>query len=777
MDDFKSLNRVLSLIVMTGLLSLASLANASVDEMLEDLDLDTLLLDEIVVTAQKKKQSLTEAPVSVTLLDGSRINALSTFTAEELSKLTAGLSLFNDGGVNTGAAIRGVGAESSQLAPSRVGTYLDGLEVASRTAFAFANIYDVESVQILRGPQGSLYGQPSPSGAILIKTAEPDLLQQDGYLQASSTDPAGYNIQGGLSLPLIEDVLAVRLAAVTESRETGVENIETGGKETIRRNNFRFKTLFQPRFDLKLGLTYSRTSFDDSNYMSVLETTDLASAAANATPSAANVYDLKPSDRTSISESDTGFENADTDFYGFYADWEHENFTLHWQTTTYDQQEQSLVDTDNTNLVLAINRVSGTAKSLQHELRVVSNPASWWEMQSGAYYVDGEAATKVRSLAFTATGGVADTKLNLPLGTQVKALFTHNEFALTDDLSLIFGLRYNEWDATSNSTYFSEVYGAGTALIAPNGVLTTFAPAAAVTPDLPFTPIKQLNEEEVTGTLKLVFDLGAERTVYATYDRGFRPGSFNFDPTGAFAGTEFNTYAGESVDTFELGLKGVALDNRAQYTLASYFARYDDFQTSPDFRIFNNATGTVGRSFLHSVNVDEAEQWGVEAEGRLLLNSKLSIFGSVNYSEIEFSKGLIPCTVQGATLGATNVNEFCDASGHGSTSQPKLTAVVQLDYVKPTSIGEWYATTLLNHRGSASTPGDSSGVLDTSSYSIVDAFAGFRTAEWGAKLWMKNILDDEAVRRRNTTLNPNSGYVWVRQEAGRSAGVTVDFWF
>ena len=192
-----------------------------------------------MVTAQRKEQTLTEAPITVNVIDGDAMREAVIFQADELSKMTSGVEVRWEGDTNTGVGLRGVGTFTQQSTPPRVATYLDGHFLGSQATVAFAALFDMERVQILRGPQGTHYGQPSPTGALLLKTANPDLNEIDGYVQTTLQDPEGYNLQGAISVPLIDNVLAARIAVLSDQRQTGLENIFHGDEGTQPRCHSR----------------------------------------------------------------------------------------------------------------------------------------------------------------------------------------------------------------------------------------------------------------------------------------------------------------------------------------------------------------------------------------------------------------------------------------------------------------------------------------------------------------------------------------------------------
>ena len=262
------------------------------------------MLEEVVVTAQKKAETLTEAPVAVSLVSGQDISDLSIFQADELNKLVSGMEVRYEGDSNVGVALRGVGTFQQQSAPARVGTYMDDYYMASQAAFALASIFDMANVQVLKGPQGTLYGQPSPTGALILTSADPNFDGWNGYVQGSYTDPAGYNLQGAVNIPLIDNKLAMRVAGLVDDRQTGVENVVRDLDEERNRAGFRAKVLWEPTdtFSAKFGYSYMET--DKSDSYRALETIN---------PDGAN-FNLKPDDRIAIADARSELLKKEDDF-------------------------------------------------------------------------------------------------------------------------------------------------------------------------------------------------------------------------------------------------------------------------------------------------------------------------------------------------------------------------------------------------------------------------------------------------------------------------------
>lgn len=731
-----------------------------------------LVLEEIIVTAQKREESLTEAPLTVNLLSQDAMRNAAIFQGDELGKLTAGIEIRVEGDSNIGVGIRGIGTFAQQSAPPRVSTYLDNYFVAgSQTDFAFASMFDMQQVQVLRGPQGTLYGQPSPTGAVILETADPNLEEIEGNIRASYiADPDGFNVQGAISVPIIEGALAARIAVLSDDRDTGTENIFLGYDEARNRDGVRAKLLWEPteNFSAKLGYTWMRS--ENSDTLRIVESTDPTSD-----------FQLSASDRSSIAGSpDEIIYKKDwlaTLELNYEADWG----SVSWFSGDFGSDNTRDDDLDNTqypNLSLD-DTYTKFEKNIQHELRISMTPTDWWDIQFGAYYADSEAFTDVVNYADVPNTGTFQILLEIPTLNETTAFFAHNDFKISDATTLTVGLRYNIFDQ-NNINGFNNNFLFGGFLDNDNNVsepLFVLPNALACVIDQTAIPQnvvdsfpegtcvnrRAVEEKEWTGTIKLAHSFSEAANLYVTLDHGFRPGAPNFDTNGAFQPTEedptsgLNFFNGETVDAFEIGLKGSIWGGRGQYTSAIFYSVYEDYQIRPTFEAFNGAGGSVATISNADVNVDEATQSGIEAELRYLATENLELFGSFTYSKVELSDGTIPCTdATQPAVDATNRFNVCDADGLAGSPQPEVFLTLKADYSMPLAFGgEWYLSGLFNHRGDIDAPGDVVGRFASDSYNTIDLFSGVRADTWEVQLFVKNATDEEGIIARRASDGAN----------------------
>lgn len=204
--------------------------------------LEARQLEEILVTAQKREESVQDVPISIAVVGAEELSALSIFDFTETAQLTPGVEFFPS--VQAAAIrLRGVGPGSFALtSPQSVAVFIDDIAQGSVGA-AFATLVDVDRIELLRGPQGTLYGQNAPGGAYNISTRRPNTTEVEGYVEASyaqqdSSDLDSVDVRGAINLPLVEDTLGLRLAGVYadsdgyfEVRNPAAGEDSTGGKE------------------------------------------------------------------------------------------------------------------------------------------------------------------------------------------------------------------------------------------------------------------------------------------------------------------------------------------------------------------------------------------------------------------------------------------------------------------------------------------------------------------------------------------------------------------
>ncbi|MBP6682983.1 MAG: TonB-dependent receptor plug domain-containing protein, partial [Halioglobus sp.] len=186
-----------------------------------------LVLEEVVVTAQKRTENVRDVAATVNVVSGANIERFAAFDFTALQQQTAGLTLAQPNARNSTISMRGVSIDPEAGVTAAVDVYWNDAVV--RADVAFNQMYDLERVEILRGPQGTLQGRTSPAGAINMITRRASLDEASGFVQGSVSDNDGYNTQAAYGAPLIDGVLGVRVAGVYDTNNGGgIDNLSTG---------------------------------------------------------------------------------------------------------------------------------------------------------------------------------------------------------------------------------------------------------------------------------------------------------------------------------------------------------------------------------------------------------------------------------------------------------------------------------------------------------------------------------------------------------------------
>lgn len=211
-------------------------------------------LPEVIITARRRNELLEDVPLTVNAVAGEELQKLNLFQYEDLSKVVSGLVLSRAG--NT-TSLRGVSFNPIQQSTAGVATYVN--EAPVNAAFVFNSIFDIGQIEVLKGPQGTLRGVSAPTGAITIGTRRPDLERVGGTLSATRNDQDGHTLQGGVSIPLVEDKLAIRLAGIADRNNNGgVTSINNSTRPYAETNAYRVSALAKPIDDLNIFVTYQR---------------------------------------------------------------------------------------------------------------------------------------------------------------------------------------------------------------------------------------------------------------------------------------------------------------------------------------------------------------------------------------------------------------------------------------------------------------------------------------------------------------------------------------
>jgi iron complex outermembrane receptor protein len=578
---------------------------------------------EIIVTAQKRAERLQDVPRTVDVVTGDAIEKLNLRNFTEVAQLAPGLSLDAQEPSVSKVTLRGVGFDPASASSPTVDAYFN--ETPLDLNSAFRALYDVGQIEVLRGPQGTLRGRTSPSGAITIASRRADLRDIGGYAQQTFTTQEGINTQGALNVPIVNDVLAVRVAGLFD-RNIGLagRNIANNVSDRDRTESVRASVAFRPVSSLMLNATYQ--------YMN------------NRTTSSPILFTL-PGERTNpiLTPADRNSKATLPGLYGYKghlvswsADWDLGNATL-----SYIGGYQNIDRTRATDIAYGgslpgfsqAQTFDSHYRQLSQEVRLASTGARFWNYLFGAYYEDGNSNTNVAQSQYIPIGTVFPRDLLgfnvgifIPGKTKTWATFTDQRFQLTDKLQFQAGLRYQE--TRRNSDFVQTLSGA----IFPAPIVSS-----NISPENRRATYRQL-----TGGASVKYDFSRNLTAYATYGRSYRPGGVN--ASSSPLDENLLLFRPETSDNYEIGLKGGLANRRVTFSVALYQQDFRDYlaYTGAYLAVSTRKDGVVDNNSAFTFNAD-ARVRGIEATVNGQLSDNLSLGVNATYNDAKFKNALAPC--------------------------------------------------------------------------------------------------------------------------------------
>ncbi|MGI9288233.1 MAG: TonB-dependent receptor [Pseudomonadales bacterium] len=408
---------------------------------------DELQLEEIIVTAQKRSESVQDIPSSVNVINGDALKDFNVLSFTDLGALSAGLRIDSLTGRSGRIVLRGIDFNPNSAAEASVTTYWNQAIVDSNAVFQ--QMFDVQRIEVLRGPQGSLAGRTSPAGAINVHTARPNLDEMEGEVRGTFTDNDGLNTQAAASVVLIPGELALRVAGVfDESDLDEIENDLTGEVTHDETTAGRFSLSWLPTdtFTADFAVQYLERDFDD---VIVLDGTPAGDPTRQDPDGVLRELDAFDRRGAVVGLGDVE-DNTSADFLNssLVLEYELESHTItsvtgYHETESTREYDQSIGNSNPDNVARRLGIDDRTDWS--QELRIASDDNDTWDYMLGAYYENSDILFSQENFQIPISplaGG--SSVLKFPAEAERWGLFTHNQFYLTDEWTLQVGLRYQE---------------------------------------------------------------------------------------------------------------------------------------------------------------------------------------------------------------------------------------------------------------------------------------------------------------------------------------------
>ncbi|WP_414900885.1 TonB-dependent receptor [Sphingomonas flavalba] len=757
---------------------------------------------DIVVTARRREEKIQKVPLAVSVVNDTALEATGSFNVGKLQQLQPTVQFFSSNPRNSAANIRGLGAPfglTNDGIEQGVGLYVDQVFYARSAATTF-DFLDVQQIEILRGPQGTLYGKNTTAGAINI-TSRPPSFSPEGRIEVSYGNLGFVQAKAAVSGPLIDDRLAIRIAAAGTHRRGTLYNVATGNRINAQDNlGLKAQVLLRATDTLNLTLAgdYNRQNPECCGQVYVRtgatqrplnrQYAALAAAFNYAPPS------LNPFDRVTDLDGDLKAKQA-LGGVSLRAEWELGAGTLTsvsaWRFWNWDPSN------DRDFIGLPITTVSANPSKQRQwtqEIRyagfgdavdyVVGLFGFHQTVHTSGVQVQGPAASRwlinpARPAAFdpTVLDGLRSDN-DIDFSNTSLAAFGQLTWKLTDRLRVQPGLRVN-YDKKSGSYIATVVTGSGGTTLNSDqrGVL---APQS-------YQP--KFSDWNLSYDFTLSYDFAADVLGYATYARSFKSGGINLSGLPLDAANNpilaVQTVKPESVNHFEVGLKTQFLDRRATLNIAGFWTDVKNFQAT----VTNGQLGVI-RGYL--ANAAKVRVRGIEADFALRPSERLSLYANGAFTDARYAKFVdAPCPPElaGGTAVAAGQTPapagtpggpslpFCDISGQILPGVSKWALSYGGEYNVPAHVlgqdGHVYAGFDGSYRSTFSSNPSRSRYTDIKGYALSNLRFGFRAAGgWDVYGWVRNAFNVNYFDFLSVQ-SGNTGLVIGQPGDQRTYGLTV----
>ncbi|MGC6475526.1 MAG: TonB-dependent receptor [Parvibaculales bacterium] len=573
-------------------------------------------LDEIIVTAQKREQNLQDVPVAVTAISSDYIESRNITSIENLSSLAPNLKIERSPNNTTAAQISIRGGVTINPAISwepTTGIYLNGVYIGKTQGSVF-DVAEIERIEVLRGPQGSLYGRNTLAGAVNIITAQPS--DESGV--KAEVGFGNYNLRTARLTVDSGQVgkFRVKASGMIKERDGLVDTTagsSTNEFENIDRKSFLLAVNYEASDDLTVDYTYDYSDVDQKPAFSQLVKTLDGGIFDPASPFYAQIplRNFQSSDRLSIGSSDGSiggrvFELSEVTGHGLTFTYDMGDMTFKSITGYREMTWADSLDLDGSPLFLAHTQRFSDYESMSQEFQLVgSNDRLNYVV--GAYYFEDDAYTNNPQQFFF---GASNYDSQYGVETEAMAVYGQLDYAVTDQVTVTAGLRYTEEDKSVERLF---------RIIADSTVPANFLPLTVI----PATTKATETFDDMSPTLSVDYKASEDITLYAKYSKGFKSGGFNGE-AGSVAET-IRPYQAEEVASIELGAKMQLLDNRLQLNTAIFSNEHEDMQLS----IFT----AQGAAQSDVRNAGKAQIQGFELEAAYAMSER--VVGRLNYGYLD----------------------------------------------------------------------------------------------------------------------------------------------
>jgi iron complex outermembrane receptor protein len=698
----------------------------------------TLMLEEVLVIARKREESLQDVSVAVSAVTDTALNDAHIRNSADLTKLVPSLTLAGNGG---SFVIRGIGTQafSAGVEPS-VSTLIDGV-VLGRAGHGFMQLVDIQRVEVLRGPQGTLFGKNSSGGVVHFITKNPsDEFEAD--ISATAIERGEYRLGGTISTPLT-DTLGVRFTYGGIRDDGYIKNVYDG--ETYNggdSDTFRFKARWLPTDTLELKWSSDLSSEDDTNQLGTLRSVPNTNIAAEILPVVASEENY----RVNL-DGDT-FREVDRFGHSLEINWDIGDYTVTSISAYRDNETFSSSDVDGrpTNPSGFKQVIGDQQDQFTQELRLTS-PGDEPVRYVAGFYLFLQTLDKQNTRDVVGTVNTADYSVD----TTNYAAFGELTYDFTDSVRGILGGRY---------TYDKLEYD-----FKRDGVIPP--------PVAPFSDSD--DDSDFSGKVVLEWDVMEDAMTYVSYAEGYKGQAYNV----TFGTTPpLDPVAPELSETFEIGFKSKLLNNRVMFNATIFRTDYEDFQGQTQIDDGDN-TGF----FL--TNAGGVRTQGMELDFTGLVTENLTLFGGVAFIDAtieSFENG--PCS-QVQKFSGDCPGGSQDLSGGDLPYSPDWKINLNANYRVPLNSMPFDLVAKLAYQGQDDVLMNITQDEGTvqSSYNVFDLALTLEAHDdsWDTTVFVKNLGDENYASNISTsqiTFNPGGYDQRLTKNSRRTAGVEFRYrWY
>ena len=625
------------------------------------------VLEEIIVTAQKREENIQEVPISITNMSGDRLTARFTGGEDILALASAAPGLHvesSNGRTSPRFYMRGLGnADFTQAASQPVSIVFDDVPMEKVALKAFP-LFDMDRIEVIRGPQGTLFGRNTTAGIVKVDSRRPTD-EYEGYVRGSAGNLGTFNFEGAVGGPVIEDTLMARVSVLSQNRWDWVDNGFTGQNDALGGHNIfagRVQLLWAPTDNFSALLLHQMQDSDGTSSLFRANVFNKGSNSLNANYDRSKVFFDGGANNPAVVKS-TGTN--------LKLDWDLDNHTI-TSITSYqnitDRSARSDIDGGfgclftctgpsgpasnpfspfNSPFVVNVDTGSDIdLEQLTQELRIASSGDGQFNYQFGAFYFEDQFDGTAKAQSAGATEYTTESTSSIENKTW--AVFGQGSYDFSDQLTLTAGMRYTDDEKNALIRDFSGV--------------------------VPTTRIN-LTDDNFSWDLALAYAMSDDSQVYGRVAAGFRAPTIQ---DRIADDVEVTTADSETILSYEVGYK--TMGAKMRFNAAAFYYVIDDMQLV--------AVGGADNS-TSLLNANEGTGYGVELEIDYAVSSNLILSAGYGYNKTEIKDNSlsVPGGPLVTVLDPLDDNGFAIINGNPFQHAPEWTANIEIDYTLPLESG------------------------------------------------------------------------------------------